>query len=73
MKVTKQSLRKREENVTETKTEKIRIFVNFWSDFWDAVGDISMYFAKSVAMCAALFEVVVVLVYGARLRRKRLQ
>ena len=33
MKVTKNSVRKREENVTETKTEKSRIFVNCWSDF----------------------------------------
>ena len=33
MKVSKNSSRKREENVTEMKTGKSRIVVNFWSDF----------------------------------------
>ena len=33
MKVTKNSVRKREENVTETKTDKSRILVHFLSDF----------------------------------------
>ena len=33
MKVSKSSSRKREENVTETKTDKSRILVNFWIDF----------------------------------------
>ena len=33
MKVSKISSRKREENVTETKTEQLRILVSFWSDF----------------------------------------
>ena len=33
MKVSKKSSRKREANVTETKTEKSRILPNFWSDF----------------------------------------
>ena len=32
MNVSKKSPRKSEENVTETKTEKGRIFINFWSD-----------------------------------------
>ena len=38
MKVTKNSVRKREQNVTETKTEKLRIFVNFWSGFGMPLG-----------------------------------
>ena len=56
MKVTKNSVRKREENVTETKTEKILIFVNFWSDFGMLLA--TFWGPKSVAFFNAFFKVV---------------
>ena len=57
MKMNNNSPRKREENVTETKTDKLRIFVNFWSDFGRLLGAFfdPKTIKNSVAILAGIF------------------
>ena len=54
MKVSKNSCRKREEHVTETKTEQLRIFVNLWSDFGMLLA--TFWGPKSVALFNAFLK-----------------